>query len=310
MNFYFSSLMPTSLEADFLCTKSNACVLLSQLNDRPHIFKWIERNKVNTNKVKLFIDSGAYTCWTKNISIDIDEYIQYLNSISGEVECYASLDVIPGKSGSATLPTQQESVEASDKSWHNYLYMRSRVKHPDKLLYTFHIGEDYQYLKKALEYSDNLGQVGYLGLGGVVGKNDDDIIEFLDKCFDIIQQSSNPNVKVHTFGMTRFNTLKQFPIYSTDSTSYIQKGAFGCVMIDNTTLPISDNSELDDRNIVNRSPAVKEVLDRELTKRNMTLEELQTSRDKRVLFNCMSYYDLMETYTYTPRVKSVTTDLW
>lgn len=310
MNFYFSSLLPTSLEAEFICTKSNACVLLSQLNDRQHIARWIERNKENNNKVKLFIDSGAYTCWTKNISIDIDEYIQYLNSISDEVECYASLDVIPGKSGSATLPTHQESIEASDKSWHNYLYMRSRVKHPDKLLYTFHIGEDYQYLKNALEYLDNNGQVGYIGLGGVVGKNDSDIIEFLDTCFDIIQHSSNPNVRVHTFGMTRFNTLKQFPIYSTDSTSYIQKGAFGSIMIDNITLPISDNSELDDKNIINRNPAIREVLERTLKRRNMTLEELQTSRDKRVLFNCMSYYELMETYKYTPRIKSVTTDLW
>lgn len=310
MDFYFSSLMPTTLEADFLCTKPNGCVLLSQLNDRPQIEKWIERNKVNENKVKLFIDSGAYTCWTKGIPIDIDEHIQYINSISDYVSCYASLDVIPGKPGTATLPTQQESIEASDKSWENYLYMRKRIKHPDKLLYTFHIGEDYKYLKNALEYSDELGQVGYLGLGGVVGKNDDDIISFLDKCFEIIKDSPNPNIRVHTFGMTRFSTLTQFPIYSTDSTTYIQKGAFGSIMIDNITLPISDNSELDDRNIINRNPAIKEVLNRELTKRNMTLEELQTSRDKRVLFNCMSYYDLMQTYKYVPRIKTITTDLW
>ena len=310
MNFYFSSLMPTTLEADFISTKPNGCVLLSQLNDRTAIERWISRNHESDNKVKLFIDSGAYTCWTKNIAIDRDEYIQYINSISDDVECYASLDVIPGAPGRATLPTHQESIEASDKSWENYLYMRSRVKHPDKLLYTFHIGEDYQYLKKALEYSDDLGVVGYLGLGGVVGKNDSDIIEFLDKCFEIIQNSSNPNVRVHTFGMTRFSTLTQFPIYSTDSTTYIQKGAFGCVMIDNTTLPISDNSELDDKNIINRNPAIMEALNRELAKRNMTLEELRTSRDKRVLFNCISYYDLMETYKYIPRVRTVTAELW
>ena len=310
MNFYFSSLFPHTLEGQYLQTKPNGCVLLSQLNDRTHISNWIEKNKQSENKVKLFIDSGAYTCWTKGITIDIDEHIQYLNSISDNVECYASLDVIPGKPGTATVPTHQESVEASDKSWDNYLYMRSRIKHPDKLLYTFHIGEDYKYLKKALEYTDNLGKVGYLGLGGVVGKTDSDIIEFLDTCFDIIQHSSNPYIRVHTFGMTRFNTLTQFPIYSTDSTSYIQKGAFGSIMLGTITLPISDNSELDDRNIINRNPAIKEVLDKALNSRGMTLEELQTSRDKRVLFNCMSFYELMQTYKYVPRVKTVDTDLW
>ena len=310
MDFYFSSLLPHTLEAEFLLNKPDACVLLSQLNDRTHIGRWIEKNQECENKVKLFIDSGAFTSWTKGITIDIDEYISYLNSISDDVTCYASLDVIPGKSGRSTLPTPQESKEASDKSWDNYLYMRVRVKHPDKLLYTFHIGEDYQYLKNALEYSDKLGKVGYLGLGGVVGKNDSDIIDFLEKCFDIIQNSSNPNIRVHTFGMTRFKTLKQFPIYSTDSTSYIQKGAFGTIMIDNTVIPISTNSELEDSNIINRNPAFKEVLDQKLKERNMTMEELQTSRDKRVLFNCISYYELVQTYKYTPRVKTVTTDLW
>lgn len=310
MDFYFSSLMPTTLEADFISTKSNACVLLSQLNDRSHIEKWIKRNNESNNRVKLFIDCGAYTCWTKGVTIDIDEYISYINSISNEVSCYASVDVIPGKAGSAKLPTEQESKEASDKSWENYLYMRKRVLHSEKLLYTFHLGEDYQYLKNALEYSDELGKVGYIGLGGVVGKTEEDIVEFLDKCFEIIQKSSNPNVKTHTFGMTRFRTLKQFPIYSTDSTAYIQKGAFGTIMIGNTVWPISSNSELDDTNIINRNPAIREVLNQKLQERNMTLEELQTSRDKRVLWNCMSYYELMETYEYVPRVKPVITDLW
>ena len=310
MDFYFSSLTPNSPEADYLLTKPDGCVLLSQLNDRNHISRWIEKNKESVNRVKLFIDSGAFTSWTKGTSIDIDEYVSYLNSISDEVSCYASLDVIPGKFGSSEVPTPTESRDASDKSWDNYLYMRSRVKHPDKLIYTFHIGEDYQYLKNSLSYQDDKGKVGYIGLGGVVGKTDSDVVDFLEGCFDIIKHSPNPDVKVHTFGMTRFSTLTQFPIYSTDSTTYIKKGAFGSVMIDNVTFPISSNSELDSQNIINRNVAVREALERELKRRNMTLEELQSSRDKRVLFNCISYYELMERYEYVPRVKTVNVNLW
>ena len=150
MNFYFSSLFPNTLESEFIGTVPNGCVLLSQLNDRTHISNWIQKNKTSKYKVKLFIDSGAYTSWTKGVQIDIDEQISYLNSISDDVECYASLDVIPGTSGSARLPTEQESEQASKSSWENFLYMRKRVKHPDKLIYTFHIGENYEYLKKAL----------------------------------------------------------------------------------------------------------------------------------------------------------------
>jgi hypothetical protein len=310
MNFYFSSLFPHTLEGQYLQTKPNGCVLLSQLNDRTYISNWIEKNKQSENKVKLFIDSGAYTCWTKNTSVDIDEYISYLNSISDFVECYASLDVIPGKAGNSQLPTQEESEQASKASWENFLYMRERIKHPDKLIYTFHIGENPQYLRNALSYQDKFGPIKYLGLGGLVRKTDDDVENFLTESFDIISKSENPNIQVHTFGMTRFKVLKRFPIYSTDSTSYIQQGAFGTVMFSNTILPVSDNSALDDRNILNRNPAIKELLDKELKRRGFTLEELQTSRDKRVYFNCISYYEAAQEYKYEPPQRVTEECLW
>lgn len=310
INFYFSSLVPNSLEGKYLSDKLNACVLLSQLNDRTHINNWININKSSGNRVKLFVDSGAYTCWTKGTSIDIDEYIDYLNSISDDVECYASLDVIPGIAGSSYIPTFEEADKASQDSWNNYLYMRQRVKHPEKLLYTFHMGEDPKYLIRALSYHDSLGPIGYLGLGGVVGKTDTDIESFLYECFDIIKNSKVPNVRVHTFGMTRFKLLTKFPIYSTDSTSYIQKGAFGAIMINNSVIPVSDNSLLDDRNIINRSPVFKESLLKILEQRNMTLEQLQTSRDSRVLFNCISYYEWASKYEYAPEERIVEESLW
>ena len=37
-------------------------------------------------------------------------------------------------------------------SWENYIYMRERIKIPDKLLYTFHYGEETEYLENAIRY--------------------------------------------------------------------------------------------------------------------------------------------------------------
>ena len=62
-DFYFTGVPANSEIAEFLI-KNNACILLSQLNERNNIYKWINKLKNVENKCKLFIDSGAFSAWT------------------------------------------------------------------------------------------------------------------------------------------------------------------------------------------------------------------------------------------------------
>ena len=109
---------------EYLIAK-NANRLASWINDRNVIDAWIE----NKAKGNLFIDSGAFSAHTVGKEVDIDKYIEFLNSIDEYVYIAAALDKIPGVFRQAK--TRKQCLEAPLIGWENYLYMRERVKSPD-----------------------------------------------------------------------------------------------------------------------------------------------------------------------------------
>ena len=164
-------------------------------------------------KGNIMIDSGAFTAWSKEINLDVDKYLEWINKWDGYITLFGQIDVIPPKTAN-----KQEIDECCKKTWDNYLYMRERMKSPEKLLYTFHYGEDFKWLKQALEYRDNEGKpIEYMALGGLVGRSTKQRISFSDKCFNIIKNSSNPNIKVHGFGVSSEKLWRRYPFESCDS---------------------------------------------------------------------------------------------
>ena len=111
-----------------------------------HAISLIEQGIVKS----LFVDSGAFSAWTRGINIDIDEYIDFVNSIDTYTDMVASLDVIAGRLGYPV--STQEYVEAAQASWNNYLYMYDKIKSPKKLIATYHFGEPIEYLNQILDY--------------------------------------------------------------------------------------------------------------------------------------------------------------
>lgn len=301
-DFYFTGVPHNSSVADFLLESEGACLLLSQLNERSNIYKWIDRIKKTQSHLKLFIDSGAFSAWTKGKKIDIDEYITFINTYKEYLTICASVDTIPGKPRGSTLASEQEVKEASQKTWENFLYMRSKMDNVDKLLYTFHAGEPWEYLVQALDYVDDKGPINYIALGGLVGKNKDVIINFLDKAFEYIMKSKNPNLKVHAFGMTRLDILEEYPFTSADSTSWLQTANFGNITIGSKNICLSDRKLLSDDNIINKNTALYEDVVKIIEDKGFTLEELQTNSESRLKFNVLNYWDWSKNYqcTYNP----------
>lgn len=204
--------------------KNNYCRLQSQLNDRRTIQKWCE----TSGHGKLFIDSGAYTAYTRGKEVDVDEYIDYLNLIDAELTIFAQVDKIPGTHGKEK--TLQEIAEAPELSWENYLYMRDKLKSPDKLLPVFHRRENWCYLKQMLETTFEGKHIPYIGIAATTDSSTKEKEEWFEKVFYIIKNSSNPNVKTHAFGMTSLRLLESYPFTSADSTGWIMTGANGSIM--------------------------------------------------------------------------------
>lgn len=299
-NYYFTKVTPDTPSAEY-AIKNNCCVLLSQLNDRNLINKWITKFKeLGTVPIKLFVDSGAFSAWTKQKKINVDDYINFINDNEQYFEICASVDSIPGKKESNIPATYEEVCKSCQKTWDNFLYMRSKMKNVKKLLYTFHIGEPWEYLKQALDYKDEHGNISYIALGGLVGKTSAVIEKFLKDCFEIIKNSSNPNIKVHAFGMTSLKLLEKYPLYSADSITWLKQAMFGQIVFNGKTYCLSDRLMLDNDNILNKGTAIKESALKAITEKGFTLESLLESHAQRSVFNMMYYKEWSDNYSYKP----------
>lgn len=154
-------------------------------------------DKIRFIDKNIFLDSGAYSAWTKGVEIDIDAYIEFIKKNKKSLTVYACLDVIGDY----------------NKTLANQRYMESKKLNP---LWVFHsTKEPFELLKEMSQ------EYNYIALGGVAGviKSKKKQIEYLDKCFSIIG-----NKKVHGFGITSQELLLRYPFYSVDSTTWLGGG--------------------------------------------------------------------------------------
>lgn len=252
---------------------------------------------------KLFIDSGAFSMWTKGVTINVDEYIDWINERADYIDLYGQVDAIPGERDGG-MPTQEQVREAAEKTWENYLYMRPKMKKPEGLLYTFHVGEPAEFLKKALEWTDDKGNhIPYIALGGMVGKTTQVRKRFLDMCFRIIKNSPNPDVKVHAFGMTARDVLSQYPITSADSTSWIMTAATGGIMTDVGVVTVSSSRVNQPNHYSHLDPSVKKEFEKQVCEFGFTLDELAEERNKRIVHNARYMKDRISKIKYRPSRK-------
>lgn len=174
---------------------------------------------------KLFIDSGAFSVHTGKAKVDLEEYISYLNSLDDRITVCAQLDTIPGTFGQPKSAEDYE--ESARKSWENYLYMRTKLKSPNKLTPVFHYGESFEHLRRMLDWTDENGNhIEYIGISPANDSSQSTKNLYMGEVYDVISNSSNPNVKTHLYGMTSLDALTKYPCYSADSISHRLQSAY------------------------------------------------------------------------------------
>lgn len=310
-DFYFTGIpFNNELLRDAFLSYPNSCLLLSQLNQRSDIYKWINYFKsLPENNHKLFIDSGAFSAWTMNKQIDVEEYINFINEYKEYITIAAAVDNIPGKSKSSTLASKEEVNNSAELTWKNFIYMRSKMKDVNKLLYTYHVGEPLDYLTRALNYKDKYGYINYIAIGGLVGKSKNVVNEELTKISYLLDKSNNNNLKIHLFGMTQLPILEKFKVNSADSTTFIMEACYGNIRVNGKLVHVSEQGELRNNNFVNLNTAVKEEIIRFLTPLNVTLEQVQESAEYRKLVNMYFFQTWADNYSYKP-IQYKVKDLW
>lgn len=168
------------------------------------------------NKVSLFLDSGAFSAWTRGVEINIWDYIEFIKQHVDVLEVYVNLDVIGDH--------REDKRIAAEKTFQNQKIMEDAGLSP---LPVFHVGEPFEYLTYYVTKYD------YIGLGGMVGVPKATLLPWLDECFEkyICDIRGIPRIKVHGFGMTSFWAMFRYPWFSVDSTSWVKTGRMGSIYV-------------------------------------------------------------------------------
>lgn len=144
---------------------------------------------------KVFLDSGAFSAFTRGKSLDIPQYVEFIKRHERDLTVYAALDVIGDWQATAINLKEMESCGV-------------------KPLPTIHYGTPERICRAYLE------SYPYIALGGLVpfAKQKAKLIAWLDYFFKLAKEYWP--VKLHAFGMSGRDILLRYPFYSADSTSW------------------------------------------------------------------------------------------
>lgn len=223
--------------------------------------------------VKVFLDSGAFSAFTKGIHVDIEEYCRFCRDNADIIEVASVLD----------------AVGDPLKTWQNQKIMESLGVNA---LPCFHYGEDERYLEHYVE------NYPHITLGGMVPISTRDLFVWLDHIFAkyITDASGAARVRVHGFGMTSIPLMERYPWFSVDSSSWVQFSSFGWVFHPRLgPIQISEKSparKQEGRHFDTLTPAEQAVYAREFARVGYTVQELRTSFTARAAYCIWGYCEL------------------
>lgn len=171
---------------------------------------YVER--IRADKTQVFLDSGAFSAWTKGVEIDLEGYCEYIKR---------NQDIIENVGGSV-LASVLDGIGDPKKTLENQQKMEQLGVTP---LPCFHFGEPDEYL---VYYAS---KYPYITIGGMVGKPAPQLRAWLDYIWDkyLTDDKGVPTLKVHGFGLTNIEFMGRYPWYSVDSSSWIQYALNGLI---------------------------------------------------------------------------------
>lgn len=264
------------------------------------------------NGVKLMVDSGAFSAWSKGKVIKIDEYIEFIkqNAEVVDKERIVNLDIIlGGREGLISKAMQEQGItlnealakgikdssskeefeEACRKGFENYYYMKEKLSeffgeeiHP---IHVFHQGDDFKWLEKMLK------ECKYIGISPNNDKSDSEKDQWLMICFDMIKRL-NPNIKTHAFGVTSDRLLSKFPYTTADSSSWALTSAFGSILTPLGRFIVSEESTGKPGHIDGQPQHVKDALQKYLDGFGFSLDSVRKKYKYRNIVNIFHFIDL------------------
>jgi len=239
-------------------------------------------DKIRRDKEQVFLDSGAFSAWSKGVEIDLPAYCRYIKEN----------DDIIRKEGDAIMASVLDSIGDDLGTWQNQKEME---RHGVRPLPCFHYGEDPRFLQ---EYAHNYS---YITLGGMVAQSTKDLLIWLDEIWEkyLTDGAGRPITKVHAFGVTTPILMKKYPWFSVDSSSWVQVAANGSILYDGKALAISEqspNRKVQNQHFYTFSPMQQEAIVKHLASQGYERERLSLEYVSRWVYNIRAYVEMHKEY--------------
>lgn len=228
----------------------------------------------------LFLDCGAFTAHNQGVPITVDEYAQFVSQHGALFTCVSSLD----------------DTHKDEQLSYDNLKALERLGCKN-LCPVFHTRENPKWLQRYIEEG-----YPYIFIGGMVPETTKWLFGWLDELWDkyLTDKEGRPLVKIHGFGLTVFDLIQRYPWFSVDSSSWLQRGAYGsCAFLFNNKINVVTFSEkspaLKDwksKHFENLSLQERNILIEQIGAAGLTVEELSVDYIKRDIWNAFLYQKL------------------
>jgi hypothetical protein len=231
--------------------------------------------KIRQDGVKVFLDSGAFSAFSKGVSVDMKKFCRYIHEHEDIIEVVSVLDSIGDAQGTYENQGAMERLGTSP-------------------LPCFHYNEDPRYLEYYVANYD------YVTLGGMVPISTPQLIKWLDTLWEkyLTDGAGRPKVKIHGFGLTTISLVLRYPWYSVDSSTWAQAAAHGQIFHpDYGAIQVSERSPARkhlDRHIDTMSPPIQEALIKKLCEPGFDFDRIRKLYQSRWAYNCWSFPELGE----------------
>jgi len=152
----------------------------------------------------------------------------------------------------------------------------------------------------------------YFGLGGVVFKSRKAISQFFDKIYVLLTDAEGwPRNRIHGFGISDLKILSKYPMYSSDSTSWVKTSGLGHILTPKGNVCVTDKelsvkSGMHKLRLENQPKGFQDYCLKYFKSRGFDLETLRTNLTSRRKINVLFFCDWIENFEPRPFVKRKT----
>lgn len=247
----------------------------NKLESYHYIGKGRYADRIRENGDKVFLDSGAFSAFSLGVQVDLPAYCRWIQQ---------NLDIVRVEDNSL-MASVLDGIGDPLQTYRNQLSMEELGVRP---LPCFHYGEDERYL----EYY--MANYEYITIGGMVPISTPQLFHWLDRIWNkyLCDGSGKARIKVHGFGLTSVPLMQEYPWYSVDSSSWVQIGAHGNVIMDGKTMGFSSQSpsrKVSGAHIDSIAPIMREAIETKLRQMGYDPQRLRDIQYSRWAFNAEQF---------------------